>query len=79
MHQYFIPVFEAWRSRPNRGDASLFLHKGAIIAMTKAMAVDESRYQVRVNWWVELASVSIYKLLGFSTSFFLLPLRLSCF
>ncbi|KTF87805.1 hypothetical protein cypCar_00006967 [Cyprinus carpio] len=26
-----------------------YLHKGAITAMTKAMAVDESRYQVRVN------------------------------
>lgn len=26
------------------------LHKGAIISMTKAMAVDESRYNVRVNW-----------------------------
>lgn len=27
-----------------------FLHKGAIISMTKAMAVDESQYHVRVNW-----------------------------
>uniref|UniRef100_A0A9J8AHG2 Hydroxysteroid (17-beta) dehydrogenase 14 n=1 Tax=Cyprinus carpio carpio TaxID=630221 RepID=A0A9J8AHG2_CYPCA len=26
-----------------------YIHKGAITAMTKAMAVDESRYQVRVN------------------------------
>lgn len=26
------------------------VHQGAIIAMTKAMAVDESSHQVRVNW-----------------------------
>lgn len=26
------------------------LYKGAIISMTKAMAVDESQYNVRVNW-----------------------------
>lgn len=31
-------------------------HKGAIVSMTKAMAVDESRYNVRVNWWVKLVS-----------------------
>uniref|UniRef100_A0A3P9AD82 17-beta-hydroxysteroid dehydrogenase 14 n=1 Tax=Esox lucius TaxID=8010 RepID=A0A3P9AD82_ESOLU len=47
---------------------SLSLHKGAIIAMTKAMAVDESRYHVRVNCispgnvmtplWEELAGQS---------------------
>ena len=29
---------------------STFYHKGAIISMTKAMAVDESRFKVRVNW-----------------------------
>lgn len=27
-----------------------FLHQGAIISMTKAMAVDESVHNVRVNW-----------------------------
>lgn len=32
-----------------------YIHKGAVTAMTKAMAVDESRYQVRVNWWVKLS------------------------
>lgn len=25
-------------------------HQGAIVSMTKAMAVDESVHQVRVNW-----------------------------
>lgn len=33
-----------------------YIHQGAITAMTKAMAVDESRYQVRVNWWVTLSA-----------------------
>ncbi len=38
---------------------SVYVHKGAITAMTKAMAVDESRYQVRVNWWVTLHPISL--------------------
>ncbi|XP_065134499.1 17-beta-hydroxysteroid dehydrogenase 14 isoform X1 [Paramisgurnus dabryanus] len=49
-----------------KGAAPYVATKGAILAMTKAMAVDESRYQVRVNcispgnimtpMWEELAS-----------------------
>ncbi|KAM6957424.1 LOW QUALITY PROTEIN: branched-chain-amino-acid aminotransferase, cytosolic-like [Aplochiton taeniatus] len=35
--------------RLNKQSMFVFLHKGAIISMTKAMAVDESRHQVRVN------------------------------
>ncbi|XP_064870548.1 17-beta-hydroxysteroid dehydrogenase 14-like isoform X2 [Oncorhynchus nerka] len=41
---------EEFRDLLNLNLISYFLaSKGAIIAMTKAMAVDESRYQVRVN------------------------------